>query len=334
MISFLKNIEFYQAHWLWLLLLLPVLAYLFYRRGGQRYATFRLPDTGHLELGSLRSQLIGLLPLIKLLGLALLILALARPRLTLKEEQVKAEGVDIVLAIDLSSSMLAQDFKPNRLEASKQVATEFVSKRPYDRIGLVQFAGEAFTTCPLTTDHNIITQFLSGLDVGLLEDGTAIGSGLATSVNRLKDSEAKSKIVILLTDGVNNTGYQSPMLAAKVAKEFGVKVYTIGVGTVGQALSPVGRQRDGRYVFGLAEVQIDEALLRAISDETGGMYFRATSAQALQEIYDEINKLEKTEIEVTVIRKYSEEFYRFAIAGMIALLLVWILSFTVLRAIP
>jgi Ca-activated chloride channel family protein len=236
--------------------------------------------------------------------------------------------------MDLSSSMLAQDFPPNRLEVSKQVAADFVSKRPYDRIGLVVFAGESFTQTPLTTDHSIVIDFLAGLQVGNLQDGTAIGMGLATAVNRLKESPAESKVIILLTDGVNNTGYQSPELAARIAKEYGVRVYTIGVGSIGETLAPVSVRGDGSYVFGVAKVEIDEALLRQIAEMTDGRYFRATSAQGLQEIYTTIDELEKTEIETTVIRRYSEEFGRFALLALIFLVLEVLLRYTVLRAIP
>ena len=236
--------------------------------------------------------------------------------------------------MDLSSSMLAQDFKPDRLEESKRVAADFVNKREHDRIGLSVFSGEAFTQCPLTTDHKVVKEFLAGLKCGLLEDGTAIGMGLATSVNRLKDSDAKSKVVILLTDGVNNAGYIKPYTAAEIAREFDVKVYTIGVGSTGDALTPVSRRSDGKYIFGLARVEIDEALLEEIANMTGGKYFRATSGEGLEKIYEEINQLEKTEIEVTSIKRYSEEFHYFAFWGLVLLVLEFLLRYTVFRTIP
>ena len=235
---------------------------------------------------------------------------------------------------DLSSSMLAQDFKPDRLEVSKRVAADFVEKREYDRIGLSVFSGEAFTQCPLTTDHRIVKEFLASLRCGILDDGTAIGMGLATGVNRLKESDAKSKVVILLTDGVNNAGYIKPLTASEIAREFEVKVYTIGVGSTGDALTPVSRRSDGRYIFGLARVEIDEDLLQQIADMTGGKYFRATSAESLERIYAEIDQLEKTEIEVTTIKRYSEEFHRFALGGLILLLLELLLRYTVFKTIP
>lgn len=334
MTDFIKNIIFAQPYFLLLLGLLPILAFWYYLQYNRRYPNLRMPGMDDFTVQSLRGNLQWLLPVLRLLGLAFLILALARPQKMLKEEHVKAEGIDIVLSMDLSSSMLAQDFKPNRLEVSKQVAEAFVDKRPYDRIGLVEFAGEAFSQSPVTTDHDVIKQYLSQMECGLLTDGTAIGMGLATAVNRLKDSPAKSKVIILLTDGVNNTGFQSPELAAQIAKTMGVKVYTIGVGSTGRALTPVNRNRNGDYLFGLAEVQIDEALLTKIAEETGGKYYRATTAASLSKIYDVINKLEKTEIETTVFKRYSEEFYYFALIGLLIFVLELILRYTILRTIP
>ena len=283
---------------------------------------------------SWRARLRNLLPILRALAFLALVIALARPQETLKEEEIKADGIDIVLVMDLSSSMLAQDFKPDRLEVSKTVAAEFVDKRKYDRIGMAVFAGEAITQCPLTTDHEVVKQFLDMLECGLLEDGTAIGNGLTTAINRLKDSEAKSKVVILLTDGDNNAGYVKPMTAAEIAREFDVKVYTIGVGSRGKALAPVSRRSDGKYIFGLASVQIDEALLTEIAKMTGGRYYRADSAEKLERIYAEIDQLEKTEIEVTSIRRYKEEYYRFAFAGILFLFFEILLRYTVFRTIP
>lgn len=318
-----------------LLLLLPMLgAWYFYRRR-QRYATLRMPSLRGIEgIQSIRGRLRTLLPILRLLAVGALIIALARPQKILEEEEVKAEGIDIAMVMDLSSSMLAEDFEPNRLEVSKRVAADFVDKREFDRIGLVVFSGEAFTQCPLTIDHDVVKNFLSQLECGLLEDGTAIGLGLATAVNRLKDSEAKSKVVILLTDGVNNTGYQSPKLAAQIAQEFGMKVYTIGVGSMGETLAPVSRRSDGKFIFGIARVEIDEDLLREIADMTGGQYFRATDAKSLEEIYASIDQLEKTEMDVTSFRRHQEQFHLFALWGLIFLLLELVLRYSVLRTIP
>ncbi len=330
-----ENIQFVNPELLLLLLLLPVLGLWYYYRHRDRYATLRMPSLEGLGEGrSLRGRLRGVLPLLRALAFTGLVIALARPQEVMQEEEVKAEGIDIFLAMDLSSSMLAQDFTPDRLEVSKRVAAQFVDKRAYDRIGLAVFAGEAFTQCPLTTDHRIVKEFLSNLECGILEDGTAIGMGLATAVNRLKDSDSRSKVVILLTDGVNNAGYVKPLTAAEIAKEFGIRVYTIGVGSTGDALTPVSRRSDGRYIFGLARVEIDEDLLRQIAEMTRGTYFRATSAESLEQIYDEIDQLEKTEIDVTVIKRYGEEFHRFALLALILVVLELLLRYTVFRTIP
>lgn len=326
---------FANPAFLLLLLLIPAIGFWYYYSRRQRYATLRMPSLqGIRGVRSIRGRLRALLPILRVLAAVALIIALARPQKILQEEEVKAEGIDIALVMDLSSSMLAQDFQPNRLEVSKRVASDFVDKREFDRIGLVVFSGEAFTQCPLTVDHGVVKTFLSQLECGVLEDGTAIGLGLATAVNRLKESEATSKVVILLTDGVNNTGYQSPKLAAQIAQKFNIKVYTIGVGTMGETLAPVSRRSDGKFHFDIAKVEIDEDLLREIADMTGGQYFRATDEASLENIYDSIDQLEKTEIEVTSFRRYSEMFHRFALFGLIFLLLELILRYSVLRAIP
>ena len=335
MFDFLGNITFVSPQLLLLLLLLPLIGLWYFMRHRQRYPELRMTHLKTLsDKGNLRGKLRGILPILRILSFIAIVIALARPQLTLKEEEIKAEGIDILLVMDLSSSMLAQDFKPDRLEVSKRVASEFVDKRQYDRIGLAVFAGEAFTQCPLTTDHRILKEFLANLRCGILEDGTAIGMGLATAVNRLKESDAKSKVVILLTDGDNNAGYVKPITAAEIAREFDVKVYTIGVGSRGKALTPVSRRSDGQYIFGLANVQIDEKLLKEIAEMTGGNYFRATSEESLERIYEDIDTLEKTEIEVTSIKRYSEEFHRFALFGMLFLVFEILLRYTVFRTIP
>lgn len=334
MIDFFSHINFVHPYFLSLLLLVPLLVFWYMRQLTKRYASMRMPGMDNFSASSLRGRLQVTLPVLRALAFIALVIALARPQKSLRQEDIKAEGIDIMMAIDLSSSMLAQDFDPNRLEASKRVGRDFIAKRAYDRVGLVVFAGEAFTQCPLTTDHDVIQQFLASLECGILEDGTAIGMGLATAVNRIKDSPVKSKIVILLTDGVNNTGYVAPLQAAQVAQEFGIKVYTIGVGSTGQTMAPSARRRDGRYVFNMVRVEIDEALLTQIAQMTGGKYYRATDEASLINIYDTIDQLEKTEIEVTVIKRYSEEFYWFVIMGLIFLALEVFLRYTVLRTIP
>ena len=294
-----------------------------------------LPGIGSVEsTRSIRSILSSMLPLLSLLALSLMIIALARPQLALTEEEVTAEGIDIMMVMDLSSSMLAQDFAPDRMTVSKQMAIEFVDKRPYDRIGLVVFAGESFTQCPLTVDHKIVKDFLSSLQCGLLEDGTAIGMGLASAVNRLKESDTKSKIVILLTDGSNNSGYIKPMTAAEIAKELGVKVYTIGVGSTGRARAPIGKRPDGTFVFGNTRVQIDEELLDEMSKQTGARYFRATTSAQLEQIYAYIDQLEKTKIEVNVYKRYEERYRPFLLVGLCLLLLQWLLGHSLLRRLP
>ncbi|HMQ46668.1 MAG TPA: VWA domain-containing protein [Saprospiraceae bacterium] len=329
------NIQFVNPEFFLLLLLLPLIAYWYWKKYTRYHAALRMPSLESVSsLPSWKGRLRGLLPILRTLAFTALVVAMARPQAIQKEEEVNAEGIDIMLAIDLSSSMLAQDFKPDRLEVSKRVAGEFVVKRAYDRIGLAVFAGEAFTQCPLTSDHRVLTEFLQQLQCGILEDGTAIGMGLATAVSHLEKSEAKSKVVILLTDGVNNSGYINPLMSAGIAQKLGIKVYTIGVGSTGDALTPVSRRTDGRYIFGLARVEIDEALLQEIAAMTGGEYFRATSAESLEKIYNKIDQLEKTLIEVTVLKRYSEVFHPFAFWGILFLLVELVLRYTVFRTIP
>ncbi|KXK37713.1 MAG: VWA domain-containing protein [Saprospiraceae bacterium] len=309
MISFWNNFYFASPWWLVLLIIVPIMVWWYYFSGKKTESRIVVSSLEGLPAAkSIRERMLPYLPVLNIAAVALMIIAMARPQLMLKEEKVKADGIDIMMAMDLSSSMLSRDFNPDRLEVSKMVAKEFVSKRNYDRIGLVVFAGEAFTQCPLTVDHNILQNFLSELQVGMMEDGTAIGMGLATAVNRLKDSKAKSKIIILLTDGVNNAGYINPNTAAEIAKQYGVKVYTIAVGSMGEALSPVNRTIDGEYFFAMSKVEIDTELLKSISMMTGGKYFRAIDRESLENIYTEIDKLEKTEIEVNVFKRYKDEY--------------------------
>ena len=329
------DFEFQHPWFLLMLLILPLMWFWQKKRNARQDSAMTFPHVGSIEdIKSIKSILVKYLPILRYLGLAALILALARPRLVLKEEEVKAEGIDIMLVMDLSSSMLARDFNPDRLTVSKEMGKKFIDKRPHDRIGLVVFAGESFTQSPLTTDHRIVKEFLSSLESGMLEDGTAIGMGLASAVNRLKTSDSESKVVILLTDGVNNAGYIKPMTAAEIAKEIDVKVYTIGVGSMGEAISPISRRSDGRYVFGVSRVEIDEELLTEISKLTGGQYFRATNEVGLEQIYAEIDRLEKTEIEVSVFKRFSEEFRRFLFLGLLFLGLEWLLRQTLLRTLP
>ena len=270
--------------------------------------------------------------LLRMLVLAAIITILARPQSSNQLENRVTEGIDIVMALDISGSMLARDFKPDRLEAAKDVAVQFINGRTDDKIGLVIFAAESFTQCPLTSDHTVLANLFMDIRTGMLEDGTAIGMGLATSVARLKNSEAKSKVIILLTDGENNRGDIAPMTAAELAKTFGIRVYTIGVGTIGKAPYPV------QTAFGLqyqeVDVKIDEPLLKGIAQMTGGSYFRATDNAKLAQIYTEIDKLEKTRVDVQEFTKYKEEYQIFALLAVVFLLAEIVLRNTLLRNLP
>ncbi|MFA6125679.1 MAG: VWA domain-containing protein [Bacteroidales bacterium] len=265
-------------------------------------------------------------------AIGFLIVVVARPQSSNSWENVTTEGIDIIIAVDISGSMLAEDFKPNRLEASKAVATEFIAGRPDDRMGLVVFSGESFTQCPLTTDHAVLMNLFQGIQSGIIEDGTAIGLGLATSVNRLKDSEARSKVIILLTDGMNNRGEIAPITAAEIAKTFGIRVYTVGVGTLGTAPYPF------KTPFGIqyqnVKVEIDEGVLQEIAQMTGGKYFRATNNQKLREIYQEIDKMEKSRIDVKEINTKTEEFQRFLLFGLLLLVVEIGLRLTIFKRNP
>ena len=269
---------------------------------------------------------------LRVLCLIFLIIALARPQSTDNWQNSTTEGIDIIMALDISTSMLAEDLKPNRLEASKEVAASFINGRPNDNIGLVIFAGESFTQCPLTTDHAVLLNLLKDIQCGMIEDGTAIGHGLATSISRLKDSQAKSKVVILLTDGSNNRGEIAPATAAEIAKTFGIRVYTIGEGTKGTAPYPF--QVGGRVVYQNVPVEIDEQTLTQIAQLTGGQYFRATDNKSLKKIYEEIDQMEKTKISVQEYSKKQEEYLIFAAIALLCLFLELLLRHTVLRNIP
>ena len=302
-----NNIIFDDPWFLLLLGIIPVLFWLKSRRGLSGENTIRfseVPSSVKKSNGNILQTLLSYLPL---LAIAFLIVALARPQRALQEENIKSEGIDIVIVTDVSGSMLARDFEPNRLEAAKNMGIEFIGDRNFDRIGLVVFAGESFTQCPITTDHKVVKKLFSEAKTGLMEDGTAIGMGLATAVSRLKESKSDSKVVILLTDGVNNSGFIDPMTAAETARQFGVKVYTIGVGTEGTAPFPQRTMFGTRYVN--MKVEIDEELLLKIAEKTDGKYFRAKDNEGLKTIYKEIDLLEKTEIDVTRIKRYSEMFY-------------------------
>ena len=272
--------------------------------------------------------------LLRIFALSMIIVAIARPRSSEEMERIDTEGIDIILAMDVSTSMLARDLTPDRINASKDIAIEFIAQRPTDRMGIVVFAGESFTQCPLTTDRATLINLMKDVQTDLIEDGTAIGNGLATAVARMKDSDAKSRVVILLTDGVNNRGEISPQMAAEIAKTYGVRVYTIGVGTMGSAEFPVGINIYGKVEYQTLPVVIDEATLKSISEKTGGKYFRATNKHVLKEIFAEIDKLEKTELDIRKFNQTEDDYMPWAILILVLFLLEIVLRHTLLRNIP
>lgn len=329
----LKDIEFANPDFFWLLLLLPLAILWYFLKRNQQQASLTISSSQGFTKQDLLPKLKPLLYVLRLLSLAAIIVAMARPQTKDVSTRTKTtKGIDIVMAIDVSSSMLARDLKPNRLSALKEVAADFIRKRPSDRIGLVAYAGEGYTKTPITSDKSIVLSALREITYGQLNDGTAIGMGLATSVNRLKESKAISKIIILLTDGVNNSGFIEPQTAADLAIEYGIKTYTIGLGTNGNALSPVAYNADGSFRYGMRQVEIDEDLLKDIAKVTGGKYFRATDNEKLEAIYDEINKLEKTEIEEFRYTRYEEKFRPWVLLAGALLLLEWILGNTLFRS--
>ncbi|MFM1877404.1 MAG: hypothetical protein RLZZ241_270 [Bacteroidota bacterium] len=328
-----SSIQFANPEFFWLLLALPVGAIWFWFKRKQQAATLLMPGLQAFGRPTLMTKLYAVLPVLRLLALAAIIIALARPQTQDISSRTKTtKGIDIVMAIDVSSSMLARDLKPNRLSALKEVASEFIKNRPNDRIGLVAYAGESYTKTPITSDKALVLDALSQITYGQLNDGTAIGMGLATSVNRLKESKSVSKVIILLTDGVNNAGFIEPQTAADLAVEFNIKTYTIGLGTNGNALSPVAYNPDGSFRYGLRQVEIDEELLKSIAEATGGRYFRATDNEELEAIYNEINKLEKTEIEEFKYYRYEEEFRFWVLLAGGLLLLEWLLRISLFRS--
>lgn len=329
----LENIEFANPKLLWLLLLVPALIVWYILRHKKQEASLGFSDLkGFVKLPKTwKAYLRHLLFALKMVALALLIVALARPQSSSTNSTSNIEGIDIVMAMDVSGSMLARDLKPDRLTAAKNVASDFVKGRPGDRMGLVIFSGESFTQVPLTTDHGVMLNMLAEMKNGLIDDGTAIGDGLATAISRLKDSEAISKVVILLTDGMNNAGSVDPYTAAEIAKLYGIRVYTIGIGSYGTAPYPV--QTPFGTQIQQMKVEIDEKLLSNMAAMTGGKYFRATSNQKLDEIYDEIDKLERSKIEVTEFRRLHEEFYPLVAWALALLLLEFLLRKTIFRTL-
>jgi Ca-activated chloride channel family protein len=331
----LENIEFLNKEFFWLLLLLPIAIVWYIIKQNKQTAELKISSLRGFKLTpSIWPKLRHVMFILRLLALTLLIIAIARPRTVDVSTRTKTtRGIDIVMAIDVSASMLAKDLVPNRLEALKEVAADFINGRPNDRIGLVEYAGEAYTKTPITSDKTLVLRSLRDIKYNtIIEGGTAIGMGLATSVNRLKDSRAKSKVIILLTDGVNNSGFIDPKIASELAVEYGIKTYTIGLGTNGMALSPVAINPNGSFRYGRQQVEIDEDLLKEIAEATGGRYFRATNNKKLAEIYEEINKLEKTEIEERKYYNYEEKYRPLAILAGLLLLLELLLRHTIFRS--
>jgi len=327
--------EFLNPEFLWFLLVLPVLSVWFWYSRKREVPELLFPATENLASSGSNwlAYVRWLLPVFRLLSIGLTIVALARPRTSEENTKTRStEGIDIVMAVDVSASMLARDLKPNRMEATKNVAADFIGDRPDDRIGLVIYAGESYTQTPLTSDHKVLRNTLADIKHGLIQDGTAIGMGLATSVSRLKESKAKSKVIILLTDGENNSGQIDPITAAQLAKEFNIRVYTIGVGTKGNALMPYAYDIRGNLQFRNMPVNIDEDLLRQIASETGGQYFRATDNNKLEAIYAEIDKLEKTKLQELKYYSYDEKFELLALAAFLLFVLELLLRQTVFRS--
>lgn len=325
---------FANPHYFWLLLALPFLLYWIYYKRNTFFPTFNIPQHGGVlsQADSFKVKLLKLLPILKIISFVFIVLALARPQSALSEKEISTQGIDIVLSLDISGSMLAKDFEPDRLEAAKKVAMNFIKDRKNDRIGLVIFSGESFTQCPITIDHTVLLNLFKDIHSGMVEDGTAIGMGLATAVARLKESKSATKIIILMTDGVNNGGYIDPYTAIEIAKKFGIRVYTIGVGKNGNAPYPV-KDQNGKTFYQSFPVQIDEPLLRKIASETGGNYFRATNNTSLKKVYETIDKLEKSKIKINNFHRKSEHFHVFAFIALLCLLAEFILSKTYLKTI-
>lgn len=331
--DYLNNISFAAPQFFLLGLLLPIMIVWYVKKNAGSQAGIKVSSAKSFAgLSSWKTMLRHLPFLLRLLSIAFIIAALARPQTKTDEQQAEGDGLDIVLCIDVSGSMTAQDFIPNRMEAAKKVAQDFIDSRLTDRIAIVIFSGESFTQCPLTTDRAVLKSAVENIRNGLLEDGTAIGDGLATSVDRLRSSKSKSKVVVLLTDGENNGGLIGPTNAKEIAKAFHVKVYTVGVGTEGYAPFPVRTEMG--VVMQQQKVTIDEKLLKEIAVETGGKYFRAKDNASLASIYKEIDGLEKSKVEISTLTRYTEKFFPFVLAALGLLLLEFLLRFTVLNKFP
>ena len=329
------DITWVNPEYFWLLLIIPAMTAYYIWSARRKNAAIQFSTLGMFNRRHItwKHVLRHSMFFLRMVATAAIIVALARPQSSSSRQDVTIEGIDIIVALDISGSMMAEDFKPNRLEAAKKVISEFIDVRTNDRMGLVIFSGESFTQCPLTTDRAVIKDLIKEVKNGMIEDGTAIGDGLATAINRLKESQAVSKVIILLTDGENNAGAIDPLSAADIAKTFGIRIYTIGVGTIGTAPVPVDHPLFGRR-YQQMEVRIDEPSLRKIAEITGGEYFRATGNKKLEEVYQSIDELEKSKIDVTEFHKKYEEFLPFALLALGALLLEFLLRVTVFRRIP
>ena len=330
----LQEITFYNPEFLWLLILLPLLVFGNIKINKKKSSQLKISSIKSLRVKSFKIKIYPILDILRYLAISMLIIALSRPQIVDVSTQIKtSKGIDIVIAVDVSSSMLAQDLSPNRLDALKEVAKEFINDRVSDRIGLVVYAGESYTKTPVTSDKAIIIKSLEEIKFdGVIEDGTAIGMGLATAVNRLKDSKAKSKVIILLTDGVNNSGFIDPNTAADLALSYEIKTYTIGLGSNGNALAPIAINPNGTFRFGLTKVEIDEKLLESIAKKTGGLYFRATDNKRLKDIYQEINKLEKTEVEEFKYTNAQERYRVFVLISFVLVFIEWLLKSTFFKS--
>jgi Ca-activated chloride channel family protein len=326
-LTYIRSLEFANMGYLWLLAVVPLLVAWYVWRHKRLHADFSVSiGKPFFQTPSVRSGFRHVPFVLRMLVLCFVIIALARPQSSLSHKKVDVEGIDIVMAVDVSGSMRAMDFHPNRLDACKKVIKKFIEGRPTDRIGLVVYAGEAYTKCPLTSDHTTLLSTLESVNFGIIEDGTAIGDGLGTAINRLRESKAKSKVIVLLTDGVNNRGYIDPRSAAELAKEFNIRVYTIGCGTIGDPMLIPG--------YGMVLREIDEPLLKFIAKETGGLYFRAANKDKLTAVYAEIDKMEKSRISETHFTNKSDEFFPFLVCAVILFLLEVVLRYTVLRVRP
>lgn len=329
-----SNFEFVNPEYFWLFLILPLLVLWYLWKRKKQTASLKISSIQGFKTGkNWLAKLKPILLVLRLLAISAIIIAMARPRTVDETTRTKTtRGIDIIMSMDLSASMLARDLKPNRLEALKTTVAHFIKGRPNDRIGLVEYAGESFTRTPLTSDKDLLLRSLKQMEYNtIIEGGTAIGSGLATAINRLKDSRAKSKVIILLTDGVNNSGFIDPRIASELAVEFGIKVYTIGIGTNGMAMSPIAIRPNGSFQYGNVQVEIDEQLMKDIAQKTGGKYFRATDNKKLESIYEEINKLEKTDIEEFKYTHYDEKFRPWVILGLALIGFEFLLRFTLFR---